>query len=179
MLSPAPEYKNPLGASPPKAEIESQLIEGRPLAYYFEFDSSNRILRCRLEGDVTDESLKECCEATGKYAALTNPDVGIMDFSNVGSFNVSSQTVLDLARRTPVMPGSRPRVLVAASTQIYGLARMFQLYGSEERPELHVVRSLDEAYTLLGVRESQFEPVGGGSAIPSRQVPTLVRKARV
>jgi len=130
------------------------------MAYYFEFDSSNSILRCRLEGDVTDESLKECCEAAGKYVALTHPDVGIMDFSNVVSFNVSSQTVRDLARRTPVMPGSRPRVLVVPSTQIYGLARMFQQDGSEARPKLHVVRSVDEAYTLLGVREPQFEPVG-------------------
>jgi len=130
------------------------------MAYYFEFDSRNSILRCRLEGDVTDESLKECCEAAGKYVALTHPDVGIMDFSNVASFNVSSQTVRDLARRTPVMPGSRPRVLVVPSTQIYGLARMFQQDGSEARPNLHVVRSVDEAYTLLGVREPQFEPVG-------------------
>jgi hypothetical protein len=159
MLSPAPEYKNPLGAAPPKAEIESQLLAGRSLAYCFEFDSSTGILRCRLAGDVTDESLQECYEVAGKYAARTNPGVGIMDFSNVASFNVSSQTVRDLASRTPRMPGSRPRVLVAPSTQIYGLARMFQEIGSEARPEVHVVRSLDEAYTLLGVREPQFEPV--------------------
>ena len=85
------------------------------MPYYFEFDSSNGFLRCRLEGDVNDESLKECHEVAGKYAALTNPGVGIMDFSNVASFNVSSQTVLDLACRAPRMPGSRPRVLVAPS----------------------------------------------------------------
>jgi len=148
------------------------------MAYYFEFDSSNRILRCRFEGDVTDESLKECYEAAGKYAALTDPGVGIVDFSNVDSLHVSWQTVRDLARRTPGMPGSRPRFLVAPSTHMYGLARMFQQYGSGARPELHVVRSVDEAYTLLGVPEPQFEPVGGGVAKRSRQpVPIFVRKA--
>jgi len=89
----------------------------------------------------------------------------IMDFSKVASFNVSSQTVRDLARRPPVMPGSQPRFLVAPFIQIYGLARMFQQYGSEERPQLHVVRSLDEAYALLGVPEPQFEPVGEGVAV--------------
>jgi hypothetical protein len=138
------------------------------MAYYFEFDSSNGILRCRLEGDVTDESLEECYEVTGKYAALTNPDVGIMDFSNVASFNVSSQTVRNLAYRTPRMLGSRPRFLVVPSTHMYGLARMFQQIGSAARPELHVVRNVDEAYTLLGVPEPQFEPVGGGVGLGSR-----------
>ena len=148
------------------------------MAYYFEFDSSHGILCCRHEGDVTDESLKECYEFAGKYAAFTNPGVAIMDFSDVACFNVSPQTVRDLAHRTPAMPGSRPRFLVAPSTHMYGLARMFQEYGSETRPEVHVVRSVDEAYTFLGVREPQFEPVAGGPAIRSRQqVPILVRKA--
>jgi len=136
------------------------------MAYYFEFASSNGILRCRLEGDVTDESLKECHEVAGKYAALTKPSVGIVDLSNVASFNVSSQTVRDLAYRMPRMLGSRPRFLVVPSAHIYGLARMFQEYGSETRPELHVVRSVDEVYTHLGVLEPRFEPVGGGVAIP-------------
>ena len=134
------------------------------MAYYFDFDSSNGILRCRLEGDVTDESLKECYDVACKYAAHTNPNVGIMDFSNVASFNVSSQTVRNLAYRTPHMPGSRPRFLVAPTTHVYGLARMFQEIGTEVRPELQVVRSMDEAYTRLGVPEPQFEAVGGGVA---------------
>ena len=162
-----------MGGSP-----ESRLTEGSSMAYYFEFDSSNSIFRCRVEGDVTDASLKECYEVVGEYAALTNPNAGIMDFSNVASFNVSSQTVRDLAHRTPVMPGSRPRFLVAPSTHVYGLARMFQQYGSEARPELQVVRSVDEVYTFLGVREPQFEPVGIAPAIRNRQVPILVIKAR-
>jgi len=148
------------------------------MAYYFDFDSSNGILRCRLEGNITDESLKECYEAAGRYAALTNPGVGVMDFSNVASFNVSPETVRHLAHRTPAMSGSRPRFLVVPSTHMYGLARMFQQCGSEERPELHIVRSVDEAYTFLGVPEPQFEPVAGGPAIRSRrQAPALVRKA--
>jgi len=157
---------------------QSRPTERKFMAYSFDFDSSNGILRCRLEGDITDESLKECYEVAGRYAALTNPGVGIMDFSNVASFHVSPQTVRHLAHRTPAMSGSRPRFLVAPSTHMYGLARMFQQYGSGVRPELHVVRRVDEAYTFLGVPEPQFEPVGGGVAKRSRQpVPILVRKA--
>jgi len=148
------------------------------MAYYFEFDFRNGILRCRLEGDVTDESLKECHEVACRFAALTNPAVGIIDFSHVDSLNVSSQAVRDLAHTTPGMPGPRPRFIVVPSTHMYGLARMFQQYGSEARPEVHVVRSADEAYTFLGVREPHFEPVPGGSAIRSGPAPTVVRSAR-
>jgi hypothetical protein len=148
------------------------------MAYYFEFDFRNGILRCRLDGDVTDESLKECHEVAGRFAALTNPGAGIIDFSNVDSLNVSSQAVRNLAHSAPGMPGSRPRFLVVPSTHMYGLARMFQQYGSEARPEVHVVRNIDEAYTFLGVREPQFEPVAGAIAMRNGQVPILVRKAR-
>jgi len=73
MLSPPHEYKNPGWAALPRVQVESHLIEGSSLACYFEFDSRHRILRCRLEGDVTDASLKECCKAAGRYAALTTP----------------------------------------------------------------------------------------------------------
>jgi hypothetical protein len=146
------------------------------MAYCFDFDSRNGILRCNLEGNVSDESLKECYEVAVMHAAFINPGACMMDFSNVDSLDVSSQTVRDLARRPPGMPGSRPRFLVVPSAYMYGLARMFQQYGSETRPGVHVVRSLDEAFTRLGVSEPSFEPVAG--AIRSARVPTLVRKAR-
>jgi hypothetical protein len=151
---------------------ESLLTERRSMPYSFEFDSSNGILRCKLEGDVTDASLKECYEVVGKYAVLTSPRVSIVDFTNVASVIVSFQTVRELAHRMPAVPGFGPRFLVAPSIHIYGLARMFQEIGGEARPELHVVRSVDEVYTLLGVPEPQFEPVGGGVAPQLQVMPT-------
>jgi hypothetical protein len=148
------------------------------MGYYFDFDSLNGILRCTLEGDVTDKSLEECYEVTVRHAAFINPVACMMDFSNVDSLDVSSQTVRDLALRPSRIPGSRPRFLVVPSAYMYGMARMFQQYGSETRPGVHVVRSADEAYTCLGVREPRFEPVTGHMAIRSKQAPVLVSKAR-
>jgi len=52
------------------------------VAFYLESDSSNGNLHYRLEGDVTDESLKECREVAGKYAALTKPSAGIVDLGH-------------------------------------------------------------------------------------------------
>ena len=145
------------------------------MAYQFDFNSTYGILRCRFEGDVTDESLKECYKASGEYVAFTNPNVAIMDFSNASSLNVSSQTVRDLANRAPSMSGSQPRFLVAPSPSLYGMARMFQQYGSETRPQMHVVRSMDEVYAILGVEEPHFEPVTRPAAIRKRQTPMLAK----
>jgi hypothetical protein len=51
------------------------------------------------------------------------------------------------------------RVLVIPQIFIYGLARMFQILGEKTRPELQVVRTMDEAYFLLGVESPEFHPV--------------------
>jgi len=59
------------------------------------------------------------------------------------------------------MPGSGRRFLVVPSDYLYGLARMFQQCGSQQRPNLHVVRRVEDAYTALRVREPQFEPLLG------------------
>jgi len=51
------------------------------------------------------------------------------------------------------------RVLVIPQTFIFGLARMFQILGEKNRPELQVVRTMDEAYHLLRVERPEFHPV--------------------
>ena len=42
---------------------------------------------------------------------------------------------------------------------IYGLARMFQILTEDTRPELRVVRTMDEANRLMEVESPEFQPV--------------------
>ena len=51
------------------------------------------------------------------------------------------------------------RVIVVPIDFIFGLARMFQMLGEKTRPDLHVVRTLDEAYRLLQIESPEFRPV--------------------
>jgi len=39
------------------------------------------------------------------------------------------------------------------------MMRMLQILSEESRPELHVVRTMDEAYRLLLVKSPEFSPV--------------------
>ena len=128
------------------------------MPYEFDFDSKNRILRCRFEGRVTDESLKDYSRAAVRYVALTVPRAGILDFSAVTSFEVTPDTILELASSAPTMPDpSHHRFIVAPAPEIFGMARMYQISGEESRPNLHVVHTMQEACAIVGVEEPNFE----------------------
>lgn len=128
------------------------------MPYQFDFDSTNRILRGRLDGCVTDGVLKEYYQAAAVHAAQIDHLKGITDFSAVTSFDVSAETLRKLASSTPVIPdASRVRVVLAPADHVFGLARLFQIEGENTRPHNHVVRTLTEAWEVLGVRDPKFE----------------------
>jgi hypothetical protein len=131
------------------------------VAFKFEFDPANKILLGRFKGRLTNESLAEFSAAIRKYSIATDARAGIWDFSSVTEFTATSESIRELGRQEPAMPdaANRPRFIVAPAVFIYGLARMFQIVGSDTRPLLHVVRSMDEALADLGVPSPHFEPL--------------------
>jgi len=85
---------------------------------------------------------------------------GIVDFTDVSSLDIASQTVHVLARSEPVLPNPAiPRFIVAPSPHVFGMSRMFQILGGDKRPTLYVVSSLDEVYAAIGVKQLHFEPL--------------------
>ena len=130
------------------------------MPYQFLFDSNHRILRCHFEGDITDPIITKFYEEASRYAAALDPVGAIIDFSEVGSFEVSPSIIRQLASLTPVMPNaSAPRFIVSPSPKIFGLARMFQAEGQETRPNLHVVKTAESALAALGANNPRFEPI--------------------
>lgn len=128
------------------------------MSYCFDFDSKTRIIRCRFEGGITDQTLKDYYGVAAKLVASKVPNAGILDLSAVTSVDISPQTVRELANSTPTIPDlTSPRFIVAPSPRLFGLARMFELQGQETRPNLHVVRSAKEVWVILGVEEPQFD----------------------
>ncbi len=133
-------------------------VEEAYMAYRFEYDDINRILQCRFEGRVTDEGLTNFYGLAGEFVASLDPRGGVVDLSDVTSFEVSVQAIRRLAKLPPIMPQTgHPRIIVAVTSQIFGMARMFEFEGEITRPNLHVVRSLAEACAILGIREPKSE----------------------
>jgi|SRR5580700_5365279 hypothetical protein len=130
------------------------------MSYHFDFDSTHRIIRCRFDGRVTDQILKEYYGVAPRYVLLKSPCAGILDMSAVTSIDISQQTIRELANSPPTIPEpASPRFIIAPSNQVFGIARMFELQGQDARPNLHVVRSVKEILAILGIRNTRFEPI--------------------
>jgi hypothetical protein len=123
-----------------------------------DFDAKNAVLRATIEGVVTDKSLLECYAIVVKYFASHPPCRGILVFSHT-KFEVSSEVVKRLASGASAFPAGFMRVFVTPTDVVYGMARMFQILAEKRGPDLHVVRSLDEAYKLLQLESPEFGPV--------------------
>lgn len=129
------------------------------MSLQFQFDVSSRILLVRIEGQLTDEAAIECYEAVEAYAVEKNVSAGIVDLSGVTAFPISSELIRQLARRRPKIPGDLPRVIVAPNIAAYGLLRMFQLVADRNRPNFHVVRSLEQAIEMLHLQSPDFRSI--------------------
>ena len=126
-----------------------------------DFDAANNILRAMIEGRITGEILLSFNHEAAKYLAAHPPCRVILDLSPVTEFEVSSDAIRRLAAAPPPLRSPGMWILVIQKDVIYGLARMFQILTETKGNycELHVVRTMDEAYELLQVKCPAFRPV--------------------
>ena len=131
------------------------------MGFVMDFDAKNNILRGTLEGPLTGAILLDCYEAATRYTASHPPCRGLWDFSKVGAdADISIDIIRQVVGRSPIIPAGYMRVVVAPQDFLFGMMRMLQILSEEARPELHVVRTLDEAYRLLRIESPEFSPVG-------------------
>jgi hypothetical protein len=123
----------------------------------FELAEAEGVLRVTLSGEITDYAVMELW-SKGRGIVESFPSCkGIVDLSGLIHYNVSTSTITKLARsHSPDLP---PRVYVATKDVVYGSTRMFQVLSKNTRKNVHVVRTLDEAYKLLGVESPKFTSV--------------------
>jgi hypothetical protein len=129
------------------------------MGFILEYDAKHNVLRVTLDGLLTDAILAEGYAATAKYVASHPPCHGITDVTGVEKFDVSSGAIKRLAGTAPAFPTEYMKVFVAPKDFVYGMARMFQIIGGETRPNLHIVRTLDEAYRLLQMESPEFSRI--------------------
>jgi hypothetical protein len=130
------------------------------MSHRFDFDLTHKVIRARVYGVVTDESLKEYYASLSRLGRLNPTFSGLCDTSGVIFLAISAETVRALAKLPPAVPDPDvPRCIVAGSAAMFGMARMFELEGGETRPNLHVVRTAREAFAILGIIKPHFGPI--------------------
>lgn len=101
-------------------------------------------------GEVNDadvarqiSEIKRNAPYDGEYSAIT-------DFTGVTQFNISLEQIRSVAETVSPLAKSK-RVMVAPTDVAYGTSRMFQALAWHTRPNITVVRTLGEAYQVLGI----------------------------
>jgi hypothetical protein len=132
------------------------------VAATWDFDPIHQILRSTFVGKVSDEDLLNHQRMSALLVEVLDPRSAIIDFSRVDSFDATPAALRRLAKLPPPMPkADRPRVVVAPQDHVLGLVRIFQIEGEATRPNLHVVRTVSEAWLIIAADQSKarFEPV--------------------
>jgi hypothetical protein len=121
------------------------------------FDARQRILLIRIGRVLSPEALGFMQAALARFLAAHGRCNGILDLSLTEQVSVPASDLVVLAKHRPVMAGTR-RIFVAANDAMYGLCRMVGTYQDIGGNAPDIVRSLAEAYALLGIADAAFEP---------------------
>jgi hypothetical protein len=107
-----------------------------------------------LSGDVAAPDLMRHIASIRAHPDFDSSFNELVDATQLHSINLTSEDVRAFAMQdSPFLPSSK-RVLVASEDLIFGLARMFQVFGGDSRPNFDVVRTLAEARKRLGINDS-------------------------
>jgi hypothetical protein len=97
-------------------------------------------------------------QAAREFVAVHGNCDGIVDFSAVQKVDVDVAYLRSYGGSPRVMAGAK-RVLVAPDDEMFGVARLYGLRQSTSQgEEPMVVRDLQAAYDLLGVKDPDFQP---------------------
>jgi hypothetical protein len=113
-------------------------------------DRSRRLVVTTYSGRVTDEDVMHQVREIERNAPYEGEYRVITDFTQVTQFEISSDQIRLVAESKSPLEKAR-RLMVAPSDVAYGTSRMFQMLAGRTRPNISVVRSLDDAYKALGI----------------------------
>lgn len=127
------------------------------MAVIYEFAEADHLVRLTVTGEMTDETVTELWMKGLSVGASFSSYNAIVDLSGVTDFAVTPRIIEHIARRESI--DLSVRVFVAPTDFIYGSIRMFQVLSEKTRKNLHVVRSMQDAYKLLGIESPKFVPL--------------------
>jgi hypothetical protein len=125
--------------------------------YQVDLDPTHQVLRITVTAAVlTHELAEDCYRFVAQIASRGGPYAGIWDLSGVTDTTESADDIRSRALSAAAIPGNRMRVVVAKKPVVFGLSRMLELYRDSMGGQAKVVRSVEEAYAMLGVRPEDF-----------------------
>jgi hypothetical protein len=128
--------------------------------YELRYDPKDRVLLIYMGRAVTKASAAAAQNAVQSFIAAEGPCSVIADLSGVEREEIPGPFVQSLAGVPSAIADGKWLIFVAPQTPIYGLSRMFHLWR-DEAPNYKIVRTLEEAYALLGLEPQDFQAIDG------------------
>ena len=122
------------------------------------YDRGHGVLLVKFGRVLTRAVHEALFPAAQRFVEKFGDRPAIADFSAVEEVGVDMQFWRELGRRPRVIRGAQ-RVLVAPQDQVFGMIRMYGLLQADSGDEPLVVRTLPEAYALLGIGQPDFRPI--------------------
>jgi len=114
-----------------------------------EIDPTARLVVTSFDGDFSLEVLAEAREQL-LAAPLFDPTYAyIIDLSRITRGSLRHEQIHEFAVQPTVISRESVQVIVAPDPETFQLVRLYQTYAADDRPNIHVVKSLDEAYARV------------------------------
>jgi hypothetical protein len=95
------------------------------MGFWIDYDSLHKIMRVSVEGEYTDDILREGYAAMARFHESYNPACSIVDCTRVTKVEVSHAVVQWMADvQPPVFPCDMLKVTVAPKEIMFGVSRM-------------------------------------------------------
>ena len=126
----------------------------------YRFSPEHKLVLAEFSGDIGTERFIESYADAKRVVDATGAVCAIADFSAASLSTIRANTILSLASSPPVIADSGMRCVVAPADYMFGITRMFQIVTGRD---MHICRSLAEAYKALGITEpAQYQVIDVG-----------------
>ncbi len=119
------------------------------LAGTLKIDRKRKLAVSTFYGELTDHDLLAHRTTIRENPAFDATFSELVDFSKISSFRVSEAALAEMANSKSIFHDASLHVVVAPENVAFNLASHYRELTRATRPNLFVVRSLEEAYALL------------------------------
>lgn len=119
-----------------------------------------RVLLASFTGTFAPADIALLSATVTDFKTSQGPVRGIVDFTGVDVIGVTVEDMTRAARGQPQIMTGQDRVYVIPQSLLFGLGRLFGTYQElAGYTEPHVVRTMPEAYEILGLVDPDFLPL--------------------
>jgi hypothetical protein len=122
------------------------------MAMQVAIDVSQRLVIFTFSGELVDEDLLAVYPPVRSYPGFDPSFSEILDFTAVTATSVSISAIQVASRRESNFNPSSMHVIIAPQDPLFGLARMSQVFAENTRPNVAVVRTIEEARKVLTLK---------------------------